>query len=200
MAAKKTIEALEKVEETKKKSGKKTNDSEVVDSMKKSETEDALVSHVETNEEVIAENSTEFDGVVNHLETTYVANNAESVTEEVESSEQIDGNEEEDVEEPLTKEIVEEQKEEVNGEEDVFVEDFSNPSSKLQELVDANPGNVEKALREEIDRVSEVEKKMAETIKKNESKLDKKQKSILDTLFRRGFGDYWNGVSSGWED
>jgi hypothetical protein len=45
-----------------------------------------------------------------------------------------------------------------------------------------------------------MEEELRKQIEAEEEKLSKQQRTAADKLFRRDFGGFWNGVSSGWEN
>lgn len=75
-----------------------------------------------------------------------------------------------------------------------ITEQFADPEKRLNSL-DLTEENKEKAVKEELQKVEEVEKKLADDIKKAENALPEKHKDFVKKIFRQGFEDYWNGVT-----
>ena len=44
-----------------------------------------------------------------------------------------------------------------------------------------------------------IEKELTKSIEEEEKKLTKGQKDAARRLFKEGFSEFWNGISSGWD-
>ena len=75
-----------------------------------------------------------------------------------------------------------------------IAEQFANPEERLNSL-GLTEENKEAVVKEELEKVEEVEKKLSEDIKKTEAALPKEKKDFAQKIFRYGFGDFWNGVT-----
>lgn len=102
----------------------------------------------------------------------------------------------------ITEEPAEVAKEESENEEtiDEAINEFlgKDAGQKLQELVDKNPNDLEGALKDELSRVSDIEAKVREEVKKNEAKVKKNRK--INYIYQDSLGNFWNGVSDGWNN
>lgn len=75
-----------------------------------------------------------------------------------------------------------------------IAEQFANPEERLNNL-GLTEENKETVVKEELEKVEEIEKKLSEDIKKTEAALPKEKKDFAQKIFRYGFGDFWNGVT-----
>lgn len=75
-----------------------------------------------------------------------------------------------------------------------ITEQFANPEERLNNL-GLTEENKETVVKEELEKVEEIEKKLSEDIKKTEAALPKEKKDFAQKIFRYGFGDFWNGVT-----
>ena len=80
-----------------------------------------------------------------------------------------------------------------------MAEQIKKEGESLKELNEITP-ETEQMLKEKVSDIEELEKELREDIKKNESALNEENKSAANKLFRRGFSDFWNGVSDGWNN
>lgn len=79
------------------------------------------------------------------------------------------------------------------------IEEYSNPNERLSEIIE-HSDNIEDSLRKELKRVEDIEEELKKEIKETEEKLSTEQKDSFGKIYRHGFGAYWNGMSSGWEN
>lgn len=61
--------------------------------------------------------------------------------------------------------------------------------------IDTTAPEAEKAVAEELEKVKELEKELTKDIEKTEKAMPKDKRSFADKIFRRGFEDFWNGVT-----
>lgn len=75
-----------------------------------------------------------------------------------------------------------------------------NLDKKVKEVENAEPEKVAEVASEKIGELAGIEDNLKKEIEKEEAKLSTPQKNAAKKLFGRGFGDFWNGVSTGWEN
>ena len=80
-----------------------------------------------------------------------------------------------------------------------LAEDIKEKGEKFANINDLTPKTAE-LVKKELERVNELEAKLKADIAIAEKEFKKENKASADRLFRRGFGDFWNGVSSGWDN
>ena len=61
--------------------------------------------------------------------------------------------------------------------------------------IDTTAPEAEKVVAEELEKVKELEKELTKDIEKTEKAMPKDKRSFADKIFRRGFEDFWNGVT-----
>lgn len=166
--------------------------------------------NVETTVEEVAENQEQAGEEVEATE------NNEQHAEPEESTETIgtdDGSVEEVPSEPEAESEAEEtdepnnQLEPSNKNEDVLsnerileiAEQINNEGKSLNNINELT-SETERALREKVANLEALEKELKDDIKKNESALKEENNTNAQKLFRRGFSEFWNGVSDGWNN
>lgn len=77
-----------------------------------------------------------------------------------------------------------------------FDEVTKNLEDKVAEIGNLEPEKVENAAKETLNEIREMEAELKKEIEAEENALTPKQK----TGMRRWLGDFWNGVSSGWDN
>ena len=100
-------------------------------------------------------------------------------------------------EEPGNLDEITEEVEKVAEELNEFSEDLEK---KVEEVQAAEPEKVVEVAKQKLSEIEEIEKGLQAEIEKEENNLSEQQKKNVKRLFGRGFGDFWNGISSGWEN
>lgn len=147
-----------------------------------------------SSEEILAEETPE--AVQEEQETV------ETENPEVSNDTEVVENEDKTPEEPFDE--VEERPEEENQDPLKEVEDAvekfdevtKNLEEKVAEFEKLAPYMVESAAKETLNEIHEMEAELKKEIEAEENALTPKQK----TGMRRWLGDFWNGVSSGWDN
>ena len=81
------------------------------------------------------------------------------------------------------------------------LDDFNKElEKKIEEVQSAEPEKIAEVAKVKLSELEEMERELAKDIEKEEAGLSEGQKKAANRLFGRGFGDFWNGVSSGWEN
>jgi molecular chaperone DnaK (HSP70) len=77
-----------------------------------------------------------------------------------------------------------------------FDEVTKNLEEKVAEIGNLEPQKVESAAKETLNEIREMEEELRKEIEAEEAALTPKQRKGM----RRWLGDFWNGVSSGWDN
>ena len=106
------------------------------------------------------------------------------------------------------KEVVEEEKpvEEVDNADAIsseriveIAEKLKAEGESLKEINEITP-ETENVLKKKISELEKMEDELRQDIEKTESELGQEDKAAAERLFRRGFTEFWNGVSDGWNN
>ena len=94
------------------------------------------------------------------------------------------------------KEPAEDVLEEVEQAVEKFDEVTKNLEEKVAEIGNLEPQKVESAAKETLNEIREMEEELRKEIEAEEEALTPNQRKGM----RRWLGDFWNGVSSGWDN
>ena len=86
--------------------------------------------------------------------------------------------------------------EEVEQAVEKFDEVTKNLEEKVAEIGNLEPQKVESAAKETLNEIREMEEELRKEIEAEEEALTPNQRKGM----RRWLGDFWNGVSSGWDN
>lgn len=108
-------------------------------------------------------------------------------------------------EEPVTPENVAEKIAEevsaINSATEKEVSDFyEHLDDAVKEAQNAEPEKVAEVASKKLNELEEIEKRLEDELDKEVEALSATQRKAADKLFGRGFGEFWNGVSTGWEN
>ena len=106
---------------------------------------------------------------------------------------------------PITAENVAERlSQELEGDlqatENEIKEFYEGLDNAVKEVQAAEPEKVAEVASKKLNELAEIERSLQESIDEEAAKLSESQKKAANRLFGRGFGEFWNGVSSGWEN
>lgn len=120
--------------------------------------------------------------------------------EEVFEEDELDAVKAEDREEPTEGELAEQPENNPLKEVEETVEKFDEVTKtleeKMAEIEKLEPQIVESAAKETLNEIREMEEELRKEIEAEEAALTPKQRKGM----RRWLGDFWNGVSSGWDN
>lgn len=89
----------------------------------------------------------------------------------------------------------------INSATEKELNDFYNHlDDAVKEAQNAEPGEVAEVASKKLNELAEIEKQLEKEVEVEAKLLSDTQKKAVGNLFGRGFGDFWNGVSSGWEN
>lgn len=74
------------------------------------------------------------------------------------------------------------------------IKEYSDINKKIEDVVNNSDGDVEKTLKEELEKTDKVAEELKKKIEAKEEILSKAQKDMMNSNFTA----YWNGLSSGW--
>lgn len=108
-------------------------------------------------------------------------------------------------EEPITAENVAEKIAEevsaINSATEKELSDFyEHLDDAVKEAQNAEPEKVAEVASKKLNELEEIEKRLEDELDKEVEALSATQRKAADKLFGRGFGEFWNGVSTGWEN
>ena len=175
---------------------------------KEAEAENAVKEEVNlVNEEVKAESPVE-----QPVEEDTTVNEEVPVNADEQQMEETPANEDKDkpVEEPVEEEIpIEESDNDIDepvsadeglsNEKILEIAEALNEAKKVQGINELTP-NTATVLKSEISKLENLEEELRKDIELKESVLSEENKGAADKLFRRGFTEFWNGVSDGWNN
>lgn len=74
------------------------------------------------------------------------------------------------------------------------IKEYSDINKKIEDVVNNSDGDIEKTLKEELEKTDKVAEELKKKIEAKEETLSKAQKDMMNSNFTA----YWNGLSSGW--
>lgn len=74
------------------------------------------------------------------------------------------------------------------------IKEYSDINKKIENVVNNSDGDIEKTLKEELEKTDKVAEGLKKKIEAKEETLSKAQKDMMNSNFTA----YWNGLSSGW--
>ena len=80
-----------------------------------------------------------------------------------------------------------------------LAEQIKKEGESLQDIKEITPDTAE-ILKEKLTSLDDIEKELKKDIEAGEAKLKKEDNKATEKLFRRGFSEFWNGVSDGWNN
>lgn len=80
-----------------------------------------------------------------------------------------------------------------------IAEQINNDGKSLNDINEITT-ETEKALKEKVANLEELEKELKKDIEKNEAAIKWENNTNAQKLFRHGFSEFWNGVSDGWNN
>ena len=139
--------------------------------------------------------------IKNKIKAIEASANTRSINrEEVFEEEELDAVKAEEKEEPTEGELAEQPEDNPLKEVEETVEKFEEVTKNLEEKVaeigNLAPQKVESAAKETLNEIREMEEELRKEIEAEEQALTPKQRKGM----RRWLGDFWNGVSSGWDN
>ena len=147
----------------------------------------------EANEETTEETTSNVD------EGTLEENNTETVSEEVENDTETTSEEVGNDTETASEGVGTEEPSTLSDEKILEIaEQIQKEGESLKEITEITP-DTQEVLIDKINHLQEIEDKLKEDIERGEEEL-KENKATADKLFRRGFSEFWNGVSDGWNN
>lgn len=151
---------------------------------------------VNTANPVVEESEAEDSGEKTFLKEVEEKSSMEEVpTEEPPTEEAL-------TEEPSTEEAPAEDKNLVGLSDEKILdmaEQIKKEGESLKDIKELTP-EVGTILKEKITHLEDIENELRKDIERGEELLKKENKAGADKLFRRGFSEFWNGVSDGWNN
>lgn len=124
--------------------------------------------------------------VIQDVETT--AKNIEELEKELQEEYSEELKEQEKVQKELDTEIDLETEVEL-------LKEYSDSNKKLEEIAELPAKEAEKKIKEEIEKVTNIQEELKKKIKESEEKLTDEQKKAFNS---KTFSGFWNGVNYGW--